>query len=104
MLRTLKDRLQFSTLKDGKTLKEFMVPGLQLPSPKAVPNVQKILLVSSAKGGVGKSTVAVNLAAKLCQKGFSTGILDADLFGPSIPRMMNLSGPVEISSGTKSKV
>ena len=84
----------YSILKDGKSLREFMVP-----QPKMIENVKKIIMVTSAKGGVGKSTVAVNVAAKLSQKGYSTGLLDADLFGPSLPRMMNLSGQVEVSPG-----
>ena len=53
-------------------------------------SAKKILMVGSGKGGVGKSTVAVNLAVALGQKGLSIGLLDADLYGPSIPIMMGL--------------
>lgn len=55
-------------------------------------NVKKIVAVSSAKGGVGKSTVAVNLAVTLASMGYRTGILDADVYGPSVPKMLGLEG------------
>ncbi|EDK43061.1 hypothetical protein PVL30_001208 [Lodderomyces elongisporus] len=68
-----------------------------LPVKQNIPNVKNIILVSSAKGGVGKSTVTVNTALSLRRLGKSVGILDADIFGPSIPRLMNLSGEPRIS-------
>jgi ATP-binding protein involved in chromosome partitioning len=58
--------------------------------PALVPGVRHIVAVGSGKGGVGKSTVAVNLAATLAQEGARTGLLDADIYGPSIPVMMGL--------------
>jgi ATP-binding protein involved in chromosome partitioning len=58
--------------------------------PALVPGVKHIVAVGSGKGGVGKSTVAVNLAAALAQEGLKTGLLDADIYGPSIPIMMGL--------------
>lgn len=55
-----------------------------------IPGVKKVIAVGSGKGGVGKSTVAVNLALSLSEQGLKTGILDADIYGPSIPRMLGV--------------
>ena len=58
----------------------------------AVPATTRVLAIASGKGGVGKSSVTVNLAAALAAKGFAVGVLDADIWGFSVPRMLGIEG------------
>ncbi|MEO1721470.1 MAG: Mrp/NBP35 family ATP-binding protein [Pseudomonadota bacterium] len=62
------------------------------PASKKVPGVERIIAIASGKGGVGKSTVTSNLAVALASRGFRVGLLDADVYGPSQPRMLGISG------------
>jgi len=72
-----------------------------LAGKTALPGVDKIIAVASAKGGVGKSTVAVNLALALRDAGKRTGLLDADIYGPSIPTMLGIENvPAMIGDNT----
>jgi len=64
--------------------------------PMLLPDVRFIVAVASGKGGVGKSTVAVNLAVSLARQGHRTGLLDADIYGPSLPRMMGMNRKPEV--------
>jgi len=73
----------------SKRQKELMSRGL--PKKKTIDGVKHVILVASGKGGVGKSTTAVNLALAFQLKSMKVGILDADVYGPSIPIMMNLN-------------
>src|SRR3989442_7283697 len=69
------------------------------PTPVDMPNLGKVLAVSSGKGGVGKSTVSVNLAVSLAQQGQRVGLMDADIYGPNIPRMMGVDQKPEVRGG-----
>jgi len=66
-----------------------------------LPDVKHVVAIASGKGGVGKSTTAVNLAIALAQTGAKTGLLDADIYGPSIPKMMGCQGEKPLVEGQK---
>ncbi len=71
-----------------------------------IKDITSIIAISSGKGGVGKSTIASNISVELAKMGFSVGILDADIYGPSIPLMMDVENmkPLSINEGDKVKI
>ncbi len=73
---------------------------------KAIPGIKNIIAVASGKGGVGKSTVTANLAVSLAQMGFNVGVLDADIYGPSMPIMFDVENekPISVNIDGKSKM
>jgi len=83
---------------------ETAAPAPKKPAPVSdgtIPGVKKIIAVASGKGGVGKSTVAINLAVALAQSGLKIGLLDADIYGPSVPRMMGILEKPETTADKK---
>ncbi len=69
------------------------------PTPVELPHLGKVLAISSGKGGVGKSTVSANLAVALARGGHRVGLMDADIYGPNIPRMMGADEKPEVRGG-----
>ena len=71
------------------------------PRASSLPGVSSVIAVASGKGGVGKSTVAVNLAIGLARLGLKTGLLDADIYGPSVPRLLGITQKPKSQDGKK---
>src|SRR5260221_10351545 len=71
------------------------------PPEQLLPGVKNVIAVASGKGGVGKSTVAVNLAVALARDGAAVGLLDADITGPNVPLMLGLEGQPQKSDDNK---
>ena len=67
-------------------------PGQASPGPQPLPGVDAIIAVGSGKGGVGKTTLSVNLAVAMAKMGHQVGLLDADVYGPNVPLMLGMSG------------
>ncbi len=69
------------------------------PTPQEMPGLGRVLAISSGKGGVGKSTVSANLAAALARAGHRVGLMDADIYGPNVPRMMGVEEKPPVTGG-----
>lgn len=74
-------------------------PGGAVPKPAGIPGVKQIIAVASGKGGVGKSTTAANLAVALATLGLRVGVLDADIYGPSMPKIFGITGKPRLVQG-----
>jgi ATP-binding protein involved in chromosome partitioning len=77
--------------------------GPQPAGPAGIPGVGSIIAVASGKGGVGKSTVAINLALALRDLGLKVGVLDADIYGPSLPKLLDIKERPQTAGGTRLK-
>ena len=90
IVKTLKEEFGPDTvISEIKVEPKVVVGKYKEKQREILPGVTNIIAVSSGKGGVGKTTIAVNLAISLARKGFKVGLLDADVFGPSVPKMLN---------------
>src|ERR1700751_4131369 len=83
---------------EWKTRSSTMAHSHAMPQPVALPGVSKIIAVGSGKGGVGKTTIAVNLAIGLSKLGQRVGLIDADVYGPNVPLMMGSSQPPRVGA------
>lgn len=74
----------------GKKEDKIQVQEFKASEPKIFPGVKNIIAIASGKGGVGKSTISVNLAVAVAKMGYKVGLIDADVYGPSLPKMLNV--------------
>ena len=100
---------KFSPEANVKVNVRVEAPAATAPAPikgKSIPGISNIVAVASGKGGVGKSTITANLAVSLAKMGFSVGVLDADVYGPSMPIMFDVENekPVSVQVDGKSKM
>lgn len=107
IIKTIQERIS----KDAKVLVNIKIEAPEKENPnlikgKHIPGIKNIVAIASGKGGVGKSTVTANVAVTLAKMGFKVGILDADIYGPSIPIMFDMvtARPVSVNEGGKSKM
>jgi ATP-binding protein involved in chromosome partitioning len=75
--------------------------GQQMPQPQSLPGVKAIIAIGSGKGGVGKTTLAVNLAIAIAKLGHTVGLVDADIYGPNVPLMMGATAQPRVIEGNR---
>src|ERR1700735_1458337 len=75
--------------------------GQQMPQPQSLPGVKAIIAIGSGKGGVGKTTLAVNLAIAMAKMGQKVGLVDADIYGPNVPLMMGATAQPRVIEGNR---
>ena len=89
------DWTELSNAEKAATMARARKNAADKAGPTAIPATTRVLAISSGKGGVGKSSVTVNLAAALAVKGFNVGLIDADIWGFSVPRMLGIEGRLD---------
>lgn len=102
--KTISDK--FSNEIEVKIKVKVEAPEKSIVADKSIPGIKNIIAIASGKGGVGKSTVTANLAISLSKMGFSVGVLDADIYGPSMPIMFDVENekPLSVEVDGKSKM